>query len=127
MGEVLIRVKPPPTIKKIMRVINVNGKVATYLKDLDVCGKKVKSFRDENGEIVFGLSSISKVLGYGDPNKLSSLLGESRKKKLVVDSGNGIFPSWFVDSLGLVSLIIKSRKLDESMKLEFIEKYFILN
>lgn len=110
-----------------MRVINVNGKVATYLKDLDVCGKKVKSFRDENGEIVFGLSSISKVLGYGDPNKLSSLLGESRKKKLVVDSGNGIFPSWFVDSLGLVSLIIKSRKLDESMKLEFIEKYFILN
>lgn len=109
-----------------MRVIDLNGKSATYFKDIDVGGSKVKSFKDENGEIVFGLSSISKILGYGDPNKLSSLLGENRKKKLSIDSGNGIYPSWVVDSLGLASLIIKSRKLDESIKLEFIKKYLIL-
>lgn len=99
---------------------------AKPFKEIVVGDSKVKCFKDSGGKNVFLLSSISKVLGYGDPNKLSSLLSEERKRKLIVDSGNGIRLSWFVDSLGLVSFIMKSRKLSDKIKFDFINNYFVL-
>ena len=105
-----------------MKIIGYNkGKVARYVKDIDVGGKKIKIFKDDDDNMMFGLPSIAKMLGYGDANKLASLLSEERKKKLVVDSGNGVVSSWFVDAFGLVSIIIKSRKLGDELKLEFIK------
>ena len=110
-----------------MKVIGYNkGEVAKYVKEIDVCGKKIKIFKGEDDNMMFSLPSIAKMLGYGDANKSASLLSEERKKKLVIDSGNGVVSSWFVDVFGLVSIIIKSRKLGDELKLEFINNYFSL-
>lgn len=110
-----------------MRIIGGGENLeAKPFMEIAIGDTKVKCFKDYDGKTVFLLSSISKVLGYGDSNKLSNLLSEERKKKLIMDSGNGIRLSWFVDSLGLVNLIIKSRKLDDKIKFDFINNYFVL-
>lgn len=109
-----------------MRIIGRDDLKANLLKEITVGNAKVKCFKDVGDREVFLLSSISKVLGYGDPNKLASLLSDERKTKLIVDSGNGIHLSWFVDTLGLVSLIMKSRKLDDKIKFEFVNNHFVL-
>lgn len=109
-----------------MRIIGGENLEAKPFKEIAVGDIKVKCFKDPDGKNTFLLSSISKVLGYGDPNKLAKLLSEERKRKLIFDSGNGIYLSWFVDSLGLVSLIMKSRKLDDKIKFDFINNYFEL-
>lgn len=110
-----------------MKIVSEENDTAKFFRDITVGERSVKSFKGKDGRTLFLLSSISKLLGYGDPNKLASLLDDDRKLKLVFDSGNGVYLSWFVDVLGLVSLIIKSRKLSESTKMDFINNYFILN
>ena len=109
-----------------MRIIGGENLEVKPFKEITVGDDKIRCYKDVNGEKVFSLPSIAKILGYGDSNKLSYLLDEERKKKLILDSGNGMRLSWFVDSLGLVSLIMKSRKLDENVKFDFVNKYFVL-
>lgn len=118
--------KTPPHNKEIMKIIGGENLEVKPSTEITVGDNKVKCYVDVNGEKVFSLPSIAKILGYGDSNKLSHLLDDKRRRKLIVDSGNGMRLSWFVDSLGLVSLIMKSRKLDDKIKLNFINKYFIL-
>lgn len=109
-----------------MKIIGGKNLEVKPFKEIAVGDNKVKCYRDVNGETVFSLPSIAKILGYGDSNKLSHLLDEERKKKLIVDSGNGMRLSWFIDSLGLVNLVMKSRKLDDNVKLNFVNNYFVL-